>query len=167
MLWQKPGGVVEAVIQPGGSVLAVATDCLFPFSDIPDMIAQHQPGTITWAATRHSYAGMDEYRGMDVLASKAIIGRGDQSIIRAPLTLIDVEIAKPFTRANPSQGEGESLYFDVLKRVEQENLRRITIGQKSILNAYFLNGPVVDFGSPKRLFQLRSQFKGVQHATNK
>ena len=160
LLWQKPGGIVEAIKQPGGTVLAIALDCIFPFKDIPDMIARHKPGTITWAVTRHEYPGMDSYKGMDVLDDGAIVGRRDKSIIRAPVTLIDTSVMRQFTQKAPARGEGENLYFDVLVRLEQENSRRIKAGKSSILNAYFLSGPVVDFGTPTRLLDLKRNFQG-------
>lgn len=166
MLWQKPGGIVEAIKQPSGTVLAIALDCVFPFKDIPKMIAQHIPGTITWAVTKSSYPGMDSYRGMDVTETGAIIGRKDLSITRAPVTLIDVDLLKQFTSPPPARGEGENLYFDVLVRIEQENLKRIKNGKSSILNAFFLSGPVVDFGTPTRLLQLRENFQEVMDETN-
>ena len=167
MLWQKPGGIVEAIKQPSGTVLAIALDCIFPFKDIPDMISRHQPGTITWAVTKYPYPDMEAYRGMDVTANGAIIGRGDRSITRAPVTIIDTELLKEFTTSAPSHGEGENLYFDVLVRVERENRMRLVRGEKSILNAYFLSGPVIDFGTPARLFELKSNFEEVLHATNR
>jgi len=162
MLWQKPGGIVEAIKQPGGNILAIAPDCIFPFKDIPDMVEKHLPGTITWAATKHSFSGMDAYRGMDITPGGAIIGRKDQSIIRAPVTLIDTHLLKRFTKQSPIKGEGENLYFDVLARIEQENLERIKMGKTSILNAYMLTGPVIDFGTPTRFFELRDKFQEVK-----
>lgn len=166
MLWQQPGGIVETVKQPGGTVLAIALDCVFPFKDIPAMIAQHQKGTITWAATRYPHPDMDGYRGMDVTPSGAIIGRSDKSVIRAPVTIVDTDLLKEFTTAPPSHGEGENLYFDVLVRIEKENRLRIRRGEASILNAFFLSGPVVDFGTPSRLHELRVNFQRVMRATN-
>lgn len=166
LLWQKPGGVVEAVQQPGGTVLAIALDCIFPFKDIPDMIAHHKPGTVTWAVTRHEFPGMDSYKGMDVLDDGAIVGRDDKSVIRAPVTLIDTNLLKHFTSKAPSNGEGENLYYDVLARIERENARRVKAGKSSILNAYFLSGPVIDFGTPARLLELKEGFQGVLRETN-
>ena len=94
------------------------------------------------------------------------MGRNDRSIIRAPVMLIDVDLLRPYTGRTATSGEGEDLYFDVLPRIERENLRRIKCQQSSILNAYFLSGPVVDFGTPIRLFELRNNYQQVLHATN-
>ena len=167
MIWQKPGGIVEAIKQPGGTVLAIAVDCVFPYKDLPDMIAKHEPGTITWAVTKYSYPGMDNYRGMDITPNNAIIGRSDKSIIRAPVTIVDTELLKKFSSKPPSQGEGENFYFDVLTRIEKVNKTRIMRGEKSILNAYFLTGPVIYFGTPARLLDLKLNFKKVIDETNK
>lgn len=167
MLWQKPGGIVETIRQPGGTVLAIALDCVFPFKDLPDMIARHEPGTITWAVTRHSSPEMDGYKGMDVTPDGAIVGRKDKSITRAPVTIVDTDLLKAFSTVPPSHGEGENFYFDVLVRIEQENRRRRLRGERSILNAYFLSGPVIDFGTPTRLFELKPNFQKVYDETNR
>ena len=167
MLWQKPGGIVETIKQPGGIVLAIALDCVFPFKDLPDMIAKHQPGTITWAVTRHTYPDMDGYKGMDVTPNGAIIGRKDKSITRAPVTIVDTELLKSFSTKAPSRGEGENFYFDVLVRIEKANKKRVMRGESSILNAFFLSGPVVDFGTPARLSKLQLNFQKVLDDTNR
>ena len=53
MLWQKPGGVTQAVLQTGNRVIIIASDCIFPFEQLRRMIERHQPGTISWAVTKH------------------------------------------------------------------------------------------------------------------
>lgn len=166
MLWQKPGGISETIMQPGGTVLAIAPDCIFPFKDIPDMIATHRPGTVTWAVTKHECPGMERYRGMDVLENGAIIGRTNKSITRAPVTIADTNLLVSYTRKAPPRGEGENFYYDVLVRLERENLERMKRGQSSILNAYFLSGPVVDFGSAVNLAYLKDNFKVIYEKTN-
>lgn len=149
LLWQKPGGIVEAVLQTGNAVMSITPDCVFDATAIPRMIAAHIPGTITWAVTKYKVPLMDQYKGMD-LVGNAIIGRTNREIIRSPLMILEPEIIKQF-RAPSNRPEGEDLFFDVMPRIEQENARRVKEKKSSILNAFLLDSPVLDYGTPERL----------------
>jgi NDP-sugar pyrophosphorylase family protein len=146
MLWQKPGGITQAVLQTGNRILIIASDCIFPFEQLRRMIEQHQQGTISWAVTKYKSPLMSDYAGCDVVNNN-IIGRSNDSIIRSPTMVIDFEVLKPFVY----DAEKEDLYYTVMRRVEKENLSRVVNGQKSILNAFFLDGPIMDYGTPDRL----------------
>lgn len=146
MLWQKPGGVTEAVLQTGNRVLVIACDCIFPYEQLRTMIEQHQPGTITWAVTRHKSPLMSEYAGCDIVDGR-IIGRSNMFIIRSPTMIVEPDVLKPFV----NNDKKEDLYYTVMERVEKENLKRLKNGQRSILNAFYLNGPIMDYGKPDRL----------------
>jgi NDP-sugar pyrophosphorylase family protein len=146
MLWQKPGGITQAVLQTGNRVIIIASDCIFPFEQLKRMVEEHQPGTISWAVTKHKSPLMSDYAGCDVINNN-IIGRSNNSIIRSPTMIIDPEILKPFVYDT----EKEDLYYTVMQRVENENLKRISKGQRSILNAFYLDGPIMDYGTPDRL----------------
>lgn len=166
MLWQKPGGTVEAIYQPGGTVLIIAPDCIFPYRDIPKMIEFHRPGTITWGVTKHCFFGMEVYGGMDVRSDMAITGRKDKSIIRSPVMIVDNNLLRYFRVPN-DRGQEEDFYFSLMPRIEYENAQRVSRGKNSILNAFFFSGPVVDFGTPARLFELRKHFEEIAYGDNK
>lgn len=154
LLWQKPGGTTEAVCQPGGIVLVMAPDCIFPYQDILGMIKAYSPGTITWAVSCVILPGMEEYAGMDVLPNGAITGRSDKSIVRAPVLIADTSLLNEFR----SKATGPDIFYDLLPAIERENAERVLNNQRSILNAYFLSGPVLDFGTPSRYFELTRNF---------
>lgn len=149
LLWQKPGGTVEAVLQTGNTVLSITPDCIFDATEISRMVAAHIPGTITWAVTKNKMPMMDQYIGMD-LVGNAIVGRTNREIIRSPLMILEPEIIKQF-RAPSDRPEGEDLFSDVMPRIEQENARRVKEKKPSILNAFLLDSPILDFGTPERL----------------
>lgn len=146
LLWQKPGGITQAVLQTGNRVLLIANDCIFPYEQLRKMIEKHQPGTISWAVTTHQTPLMDDYAGCDIVNSN-IIGRTDKSIIRSPTMIVDPEVLKPFVKDVAK----DDFYFTVMQKVEKENYERVKNGQRSILNAFFLNGPIMDYGTPDRL----------------
>jgi len=158
MLWQKPGGITQAVLQTRNRVLTIASDCIFPFEQLLKMVEIHRPGTITWAITKHRLPSMSEYEGCDVTNGN-IVGRNDTSIIRSPTIIADFDILRSFVE-NP---ETDDLYCTVLRRAEEENLRRLTNGQTSILNAFFLNGPIIDYGTPQRLDEAANILERVLH----
>lgn len=148
------GGVVEAILQRNHPVFILAPDFISNLLWVPDLFAHHVPGSITWAVSSCETEKMENYRG-STLVDNAIVGRTDKSIVRSFAMLVEPDVLRPFVTENKNENvEGEDLFYKVMPRLEQENLRRIREGKKSILNVYRIPGRVFDYGSPERLSYL-------------
>lgn len=155
MEWQSPGGVAWNIAVRNHPVLTVAPDTIMDAGVIQAIENFHKPGTITWLGTTATRRDMDQYSGMDIV-NGAITGRNDKSILRTPTLIID-----PFILSRFDIKPGEDLFWDVLPRIEEENLHRVKEGKSSLLNAFIVDTPCFDYGTPERLNTLRRRIDEI------
>lgn len=170
------GGAIVEFIESSKTqkqLLVMASDMYVSSSDVRSLLLAHKDGQITWGVSKPS-STMQNYHGLVVdNTTHAILGdvalswwknwnypnttlytKGGVHLIDPTLFLKEVELFQRLSK----RGYPIDLYWDILPLMEEQNRRRIERRKTSILQAVSFTRPVIDFGTPEGLVEVRKLY---------